>query len=89
MASLSDDEVRALHARWDDRGKTRYGRAGYRDAWYPEQCFSCRFFLVLDHPLGEDWGVCANGASPRDGLVTFEHDGCDVYEVDPRYADEA
>jgi hypothetical protein len=85
MAKLSDDEVRRLHERWCLRQHIRYGSGHYQDAWYSEQCFSCRFFLVFSHSIGEDWGVCANGASPRDGLVTFEHDGCEGYDVDPRY----
>jgi hypothetical protein len=29
-----------------------------------------------------DWGVCANPASPRVGLLTFEHQGCPQYEMD-------
>lgn len=31
-----------------------------------------------------DWGVCANAASPRVGLLTFEHQGCPQYEMDSR-----
>jgi hypothetical protein len=27
-----------------------------------------------------DWGVCANPASPRLGLLTFEHQGCPQFE---------
>ena len=42
---------------------------------------SCRWFLPLvAMPL--DWGVCANPASPRVGLLTFEHQGCPQYEMD-------
>ena len=42
---------------------------------------SCRWFLPLvAMPL--DWGVCANPASPRVGLLTFEHQGCPQFEVD-------
>jgi hypothetical protein len=44
---------------------------------------SCRWFLPLvAMPL--DWGVCANPASPRVGLLTFEHQGCPEYEQDSR-----
>jgi hypothetical protein len=40
---------------------------------------SCRRFLPLvAMPL--DWGVCANPASPRVGLLTFEHQGCPQFE---------
>jgi hypothetical protein len=42
---------------------------------------SCRWFLPLvAMPL--DWGVCANPANPRVGLLTFEHQGCPQYEMD-------
>ena len=36
----------------------------------------CRHFLKLAGRLGNDWGVCANAASARCGLLTFEHQGC-------------
>ncbi|NJL56120.1 hypothetical protein HC928_13770 [bacterium] len=32
--------------------------------------------------LGMDWGVCANPASPRASLLTFEHQGCQAFEAD-------
>ena len=86
MSELSAAEEQDLHERWLQRGHTRYGLPGYEDDWYSKQCFSCRFFLTFHHRLEGDWGVCANAASPRDGLTTFEHDGCDGYAVDPRYA---
>jgi hypothetical protein len=44
---------------------------------------SCRWFLPLvAMPL--DWGVCANPASPRVALLTFEHQGCPQFEYDAR-----
>ena len=36
----------------------------------------CMFFHPLDGKEGNDWGVCFNSASPRAGLLTFEHMGC-------------
>jgi hypothetical protein len=48
----------------------------------------CRWFLPLvAMPL--DWGVCANRASPRVGLLTFEHQGCPHFEEDPRERDHS
>jgi hypothetical protein len=44
---------------------------------------SCRWFLPLVAMPG-DWGVCANPASPRVGLLTFEHQGCPQFEYDAR-----
>jgi hypothetical protein len=42
---------------------------------------NCRWFLALVAMPG-DWGVCANPASPRVGLLTFEHQGCPQFEYD-------
>lgn len=44
----------------------------------------CRWFHVLAGRRGEDWGICANRLSPRAGLLTFEHQGCSLFEMDPR-----
>jgi hypothetical protein len=43
----------------------------------------CRWFLPLVAMPG-DWGVCGNPASPRVGLLTFEHQGCPQFEYDAR-----
>lgn len=40
----------------------------------------CKHFLKLPGKLGADWGVCANQLSPRAGLLTFEHQGCEQFE---------
>lgn len=45
-----------------------------------EQCCSCKFYVPLSGTLGADWGVCSNPRSPRDCLLTFEHDGCQFHE---------
>lgn len=42
----------------------------------------CKHFLKLPGKLGYDWGICANPASPRAGLLTFEHQGCEQFEGD-------
>jgi hypothetical protein len=44
----------------------------------------CRWYHVLAGRRGQDWGVCANQQSPRAGLLTFEHQGCQEFEEDPR-----
>jgi hypothetical protein len=41
----------------------------------------CKHFLKLPEPLDLDWGVCINPRSPRSGLLTFEHQGCEFFEV--------
>lgn len=51
-----------------------------RDAdWGPDCSCDCRWFAPLkDQPY--DYGVCTNPASPRAGLLTFEHQGCYNHE---------
>jgi hypothetical protein len=46
----------------------------------PDCSCGCRHFLKLPGKLGMDWGVCGNAASPRAGLLTFEHQGCEQFE---------
>jgi hypothetical protein len=43
----------------------------------------CRYFLELPDPLRYDWGVCIHPRSPRSGLLTFEHQGCEFFEAEP------
>ena len=40
---------------------------------YPDCSSGCRWARWLKGALGSDWCVCANPASPRAGLLTFEH----------------
>ncbi len=40
----------------------------------------CRHYVLLEGKEGADWGVCANPRSPRAGLLTFEHQGCEFFE---------
>lgn len=54
---------------------------GERSREYGSDCScGCKHFLKLKGSLGHDWGVCANPISPRAGLLTFEHQGCDEFE---------
>jgi hypothetical protein len=39
----------------------------------------CKWYLPLQS-LPLDWGVCVNPQSPRCGLLTFEHQGCQFFE---------
>lgn len=59
-----------------------YGCRSREDDWGPDCSCGCKYFLPLEGPLGMDWGVCANPASPRVGLLTFEHQGCQAFESD-------
>jgi hypothetical protein len=46
-----------------------------------EQCIICRYYVLLEGQWQYDWGVCSNPLSPFDGMVRFEHDGCDHWEA--------
>ena len=48
----------------------------------PDCSGGCRWYVRLEPGLQLDWGVCRNGASPRAGLLTFEHQGCRRFEAD-------
>jgi len=41
----------------------------------------CIHFLKLPGNLALDWGICINPRSPRSGLLTFEHQGCEFFEA--------
>src|SRR5262245_17680454 len=45
----------------------------------------CRHYVLLEGDEGADWGVCTNPRSPRAGLLTFEHQGCEFFEPDERF----
>lgn len=73
-------ECSAIHERWVAERNRRTEDPGYREEWYSEQCGGCRFWLPLSGELGRDYGACANPASPFDGRVRFEHDGCEAFQ---------
>jgi hypothetical protein len=52
----------------------------------PDCSSGCRYFHPLRGDEGYDWGVCTKTESPRAGLLTFEHMGCEFFERDPVYA---
>ena len=56
-----------------------YGKRSRSDDGVDCSC-ECKHFLKLRSTLGSDWGVCANPNSPRAGLLTFEHQGCEQYD---------
>lgn len=57
-----------------------YGERSRDSDWGPDCSCGCRHFLPLEGALSTDWGACANPGSPRCGLLTFEHQGCDRFE---------
>ncbi len=49
-----------------------YGKRRRCDGTIHADCScNCRWFHVLAGMRGQDWGVCANPKSPREGLLTF------------------
>ena len=42
-------------------------------------CASCGFLLLIGGPLGQAFGVCANGYSPADGRVVAMTFGCGAH----------
>lgn len=57
-----------------------------RDGKHWQDCScGCNFYHRLRGNVEGDWGVCVNPASPRCGLITFEHQGCEQWEHDPRW----
>ncbi|MGW2214013.1 DUF3027 domain-containing protein [Nonomuraea sp. NPDC001684] len=79
-AGYSDAERSAIHERWLAERHRRTEDPDYREEWYPKQCGACRFWFPLAGALGTDYGACANAASPFDGRIRFEHDGCDAFQ---------
>jgi uncharacterized membrane protein YhdT len=67
---------------------TDYG--GTVERWKDENSeadcsWGCRWATWLAPPFKADWCVCANPASPRKGLLTFEHQaGHGCFESAPR-----
>jgi hypothetical protein len=80
------DHRRSTHDRWLDQRNRRQEDAGYRDEWYAEQCGRCEFWVPLAGDWGRDFGGCSNPASPFDGTVRFEHDGCEHFSSADEWA---
>jgi hypothetical protein len=56
-----------------------YGQRSRADGGGDCSC-GCRHFQPL-RILPFDWGVCTNPRSPRCSLLTFEHQGCEHFEM--------
>lgn len=46
-------------------------------------CQTCGFLLLIGGPLGQAFGVCANGFSPADGRVVALNFGCGAHSQTP------
>lgn len=63
-----------------------FGERSRDEDWSPDCSCGCRWYVRLEPGLQLDWGVCRNPASPRCGLLTFEHQGCRQFEADEGHA---
>ena len=68
------------HRRWLERLNRHMDEPDYQEEWRCQQCGNCSFFAALAGDFGLDWGVCTNRKSKFDGIVRFEHDGCEWYD---------
>ena len=68
---------------------TDFAPYGIRQREAADCSCGCKHFMTLAGDLGADWGVCANPRSPRAGLLTFEHQGCEFFEYDERIDEES
>jgi hypothetical protein len=64
------------------------GERSREHEWGPDCSWGCRWYVRLEPALQRDWGVCRNPASPRCGLLTFEHQGCRQFEADQGHVRE-
>jgi hypothetical protein len=65
-----------------------YGRRS-RQIGGPDCSCGCAWYHTLIGAARRDWGICANPSSPRCGLLTFEHQGCEQFEEESREDDAA
>lgn len=68
---------------------TDFAPYGIRQREAADCSCGCKHYVTLAGALGADWGVCTNPRSPRAGLLTFEHQGCEFFEYDERIDTES
>jgi Domain of unknown function (DUF4926) len=68
---------------------TDFAPYGIRQREAADCSCGCKHYVTLAGALGADWGVCTNPRSPRAGLLTFEHQGCEFFEYDERIDQES
>jgi Protein of unknown function (DUF3027) len=86
--ALINDEhhINTTHERWIQKRNRNPSSPDYQwDKWAGQQCLTCRYYIPLSGSFGADYGACSNAASPFDGTVRFEHDGCDEYSENEDY----
>lgn len=66
------EQIEAAEKRWAERS---YRKEVDKDGCIENQCGGCRYFAAT----GSDYGICWNEKSPLDGMITFEHGGCEFH----------
>jgi hypothetical protein len=84
LASMDEARHSGSHrevtrSRWLESRNRRQEDSAYRDEWRAEQCGMCEFWIPLAGVWGLDNGACSKAASPFDGTIRSEHDGCDRF----------
>ena len=87
MLSNDREHFQTCHERWAEKRNRNIDSPDYKDEWYEEQCFDCKYFIPLTGIFADDYGACTNEHSPFDKQVMFEHDGCECYVLDKKYYD--
>lgn len=77
--ALDDDHFKECHERWTKNRNRNLASDQMKNESLDSQCLCCAYYVPVVGKLSEDYGVCTNGRSSRDGMVMFEHDGCDVF----------
>lgn len=87
VKSLADSRKHfdKCHKRWVEKRNRDIDSKNYKEEWYEEQCFNCKFFVPLIGIFSSDYGACTNSESVFDKQVMFEHDGCENYIFDENY----
>jgi Protein of unknown function (DUF3027) len=78
--TFNKDHFDECHKRWMEKRYRRQESANYKDEWYGEQCGSCKYYVYLSGVFSDDYGICSNPTSRFDGIIRFEHDGCEHFE---------
>lgn len=76
VRTLSIEGRDAAAERWYD---SDHGPAAALAKSAPDSCYSCGFLVRLAGPLGETFGVCANGDANDDGSVVSLDHGCGAH----------
>jgi hypothetical protein len=79
MASGINEKDPAYDSEFTAKVSRRWSGKIPSENWGDEQCELCLYYIPLLGILGSDYGVCTNVDSEFDGVLKFEHNGCDEH----------